>query len=52
MSKKVEWTEAFQSHHSAGDEAEPFCGKCETNLEMEFNFCPNCGIKLDWGFER
>lgn len=49
---KVQWTPAYQSYHSAGDEAEPFCDKCERilgNLEDGFNYCPQCGSKLDWG---
>ncbi|KLA04740.1 hypothetical protein B4086_5698 [Bacillus cereus] len=46
---KVKWTPAFQSYHSVGDEAEPFCGGCETYLQDDFNYCPGCGFKLDWG---
>jgi hypothetical protein len=46
---KVQWTPAFQSYFSAGDEAEPFCDKCEQILEDGFKFCPQCGSKLDWG---
>ncbi len=46
---KVQWTEAYQSYFSAGDESEPFCDNCETFLEEEFNYCPGCGSKLDWG---
>lgn len=48
-SVKVQWTPAFQSYHSAGDEAEPFCDECETYLQDDFNYCPGCGSKLDWG---
>lgn len=46
---KVKWTPAFQSYHSVGDEAEPFCGECETYLQDDFKYCPGCGSKLDWG---
>ncbi|MDG0950020.1 hypothetical protein [Bacillus paranthracis] len=46
---KVQWTPAFQSYHSAGDEAEPFCDECETYLQDDFIYCPGCGSKLDWG---
>lgn len=48
----VQWTPAFQSYHSAGDEAEPFCDKCEQILGQPtdgYNYCPQCGSKLDWG---
>ncbi|WP_002145547.1 hypothetical protein [Bacillus cereus] len=45
----VQWTPAFQSYHSAGDESEPFCDKCEKYLDIDFNYCPDCGSKLDWG---
>lgn len=46
---KVQWTPAWQSYHSAGDEADPFCDKCECYLEDGFKYCPGCGSKLDWG---
>lgn len=51
MSKmaKVEWTPAYQSYYSAGDEAEPFCYECEFYLEDDFKYCPGCGSELDWG---
>lgn len=46
---KVQWTPAFQSYYSAGDEAEPFCDKCEQILQDGYKYCPVCGGKLDWG---
>jgi len=45
---KVDWTPAYQSYFSAGDEAEPFCYNCEFYLEDDFKYCPGCGHKLDW----
>ncbi|CUB28335.1 hypothetical protein [Bacillus cereus] len=49
---KVEWTPSHQSYFSAGDESEPFCSKCEKYLGDDFNYCPDCGCKLDWGDVR
>ncbi|WP_412675672.1 zinc-ribbon domain-containing protein [Bacillus mycoides] len=46
---KVQWTPAFQSYNSAGDESEPFCVECETYLQDDFKYCPGCGSRLDWG---
>lgn len=44
----ITWSDAYQSYHSAGDEAEPFCMKCDNLLENDFKYCPNCGSELDW----
>lgn len=46
---QVLWTPTHQSYFSAGDEAEPYCGRCETYLQDDFKFCPGCGSSLDWG---
>lgn len=46
---KVKYTPAFQTYHSAGDEAEPYCHKCDADLSYdEYNYCPWCGSELDW----
>lgn len=46
---KVKYTPAYQTHDSAGDEAEPYCPKCDADLSYdEYSYCPWCGSELDW----
>lgn len=45
----VGWTDSHQSYYSAGDEAEAYCIDCEKYLNDDWNYCPNCGVKLEWG---
>lgn len=42
----VLWTPAFQSFESCGDESEPYCSTCDNELDMNWDYCPNCGAKL------
>lgn len=44
----VAWTEAYQSYESAGDEAVPYCPKCDADLEDDQKFCKDCGAELIW----
>jgi len=29
-----------------------YCSKCETKNNCYYKYCPNCGSKLQWGFNR
>lgn len=44
----VAWTEAYQSYESAGDEAVPYCPKCDADIEDYQKFCKDCGVELIW----
>lgn len=44
----VEWSAAYQSYFSVGDEAEAYCAICGEKLEEEQKYCKECGQKLDW----
>lgn len=46
---KVEWTHYT---NEAKDDAEPYCGECDAALEEEWQYCPFCGIELEWEGER
>lgn len=56
MSEKtaVNWTPSHKSYHSAGDEAEAYCENCGEFLEEDsnWNYCPFCGLELDWEYYR
>lgn len=47
----VAWTEAYQSYESAGDEAVPYCPKCDADIEDDQKFCKDCGVELIWPYE-
>jgi uncharacterized paraquat-inducible protein A len=48
----VAWTEAYQSYESAGDEAVPYCPKCDADLEDDQKFCKDCGVELIWSWDK
>jgi predicted amidophosphoribosyltransferase len=29
-------------------ELEVYCGSCNENINHGYNYCPNCGLKIDW----
>ena len=43
---EVYWTPCYPSYLSAGDEAEPYCSRCDEELEEGWHYCPSCGNKL------
>lgn len=45
--QEIEFTPAFQTYFSAGDEAEPYCPACGHDVNEEDRYCPACGQKLD-----
>lgn len=26
----------------------PTCGNCEANMQIDYKFCPYCGVELEW----
>lgn len=48
----VSWTEAYQSYESAGDEAVPYCPKCDADIEDYQKFCKDCGVELIWSWDK
>lgn len=48
----VAWTEAYQSYESAGDEAVPYCPKCDADIEDDQKFCKDCGVELIWSWDK
>ena len=29
-------------------EFSPICGNCEANMQIDYKFCPYCGVELEW----
>lgn len=46
--QEIEFTPAFQTYFSAGDEAEPYCPACGHDIDEEDKYCKHCGQKLYW----
>lgn len=50
--KQVEWTPAYQSYYSAGDEAEALCPNCGTDgIEDDQKYCKDCGQALAYPWD-
>ena len=50
--KKPEWTPAYQSCFSAGDEAETLCPGCGELIEDDQPICLDCYQVIDWSVEE